>query len=66
MRWNVGDGWQYFRAEQSTHVALLEAFAHCIETDVASPVAGAEGLANMQVIEAIYRSAKTGEAVRLA
>ena len=64
LRWDAGDGWQTFTAEQSTHVALLEAFARSIETGQESPVPGREGLINMQVIEAIYRSARGRRFVR--
>jgi predicted dehydrogenase len=64
LRWDVGNGWETFGAEQSTHVALLEAFARSIETDAESPVPGREGLINMSVIQAIYRSASKRQFVR--
>jgi 1,5-anhydro-D-fructose reductase (1,5-anhydro-D-mannitol-forming) len=65
LRWHAGEGWQTFQAEQSTHVALLEAFTHCIEHDTPPPVAGADGLVNLRVIEAIYRSSVQGCRVRV-
>ncbi len=65
LRWNVGEGWERYRTEQSTHIALLDAFATCIETDGESPVPGIEGLVNMQIIECLYESSRTGRFVKL-
>ncbi len=65
LRWNVGQGWESYQAEQSTHVAMLEAFTQSIESDTPPPVTGADGLANMRIIEAIYQSSRERRFIRL-
>lgn len=52
-----------YRYEQSTHVALLEAFAASIEGGAPVPVSGRDGLAVSRVIAAAYESARTGRIV---
>jgi predicted dehydrogenase len=47
------------------HVALLEAFGQALKSSQPVPVPGQEGLAGLAVIEAAYRSAREGRAVRL-
>lgn len=47
------------------HVALVEDFARAITNDMPSPIPGAEGLAGLRVIEAAYRSAKSGRRIAL-
>jgi predicted dehydrogenase len=66
LRWNVGQGWQRFHAEQSTHVTLLEAFTSCIQTDGEPPVTGMDGMINMRIIEGLYESSRMGCFVKLA
>jgi glucose-fructose oxidoreductase len=60
------------RTEQRTvpsgkgqHAGQLDHFAECILDDTQPLVAGEEGLADLRVIEAIYRSAREGRRVRL-
>lgn len=45
------------------HVALLEDFARSIAAGAPAPIPGEEGLAGLQVIEAAYRSARTGKRI---
>lgn len=59
------EGEQHFTFEQSTHVALIEAFGRCIEDGEPVPVSGVEGLRGMAVVEAAYESARTGRTVFL-
>ncbi|MFZ1757428.1 MAG: Gfo/Idh/MocA family oxidoreductase [Caldilineaceae bacterium] len=47
------------------HVALLEDFAQTIANRTPSAIAGEEGLAGLQVIEAAHRSAETGRRIVL-
>ncbi len=49
--------------EQSTHVALLEAFAGSIEADSQAPISGYDGLRASQIIAAGYESARSGRVV---
>ena len=52
-----------YRYEQSTHVALLEAFTACIEQDAPVPINGCDGLQVCRVIAAAYESARSGRVV---
>ena len=52
-------------AEQSTHAALLDAFAGPPEEWPAEVATGADGLAAMRVQAAVYESARTGSVLRL-
>ncbi len=50
-----------------THQTLqLDDFANCILTNTPTKVPGEEGLKDLRVIEAIYRSIETGKLVSLA
>jgi len=51
--------------EQNMYCAEIEAFAAAVETDSEPPVSGEEGLWSMKVLEAAYRSARTGQVVEL-
>jgi predicted dehydrogenase len=44
----------------------MDDFAACILEDRESKVSGEEGLKDLRVIEAIYESARTGQAVQVA
>ncbi|HIC88389.1 MAG TPA: Gfo/Idh/MocA family oxidoreductase [Anaerolineae bacterium] len=59
------EGEERFIFQQSTHVALIEAFGRCIEDGEPVPVPGVEGLRGMAVVEAAYESARTGRTVFL-
>ena len=59
------EGEQRFTFEQSTHVALIEAFGRCIQDGKPVPVSGVEGLRGMAIVEAAYESARTGHTVLL-
>jgi predicted dehydrogenase len=56
-------GEQQFSFEQSTHVTLIEAFGRSIEGHEPVPVAGSEGLRGLAIVEAAYKSARTGQTV---
>ncbi|WP_322964518.1 Gfo/Idh/MocA family protein [Sphingomonas fuzhouensis] len=53
-------------AGKGQHAGQLDHFAECITNGTEPLVAGEEGLADMRVIEAIYRSAREGRRVTLA
>ncbi len=59
-------GEAHFSKEQSTHVALIEAFDRCIEEDEPVPVPGIDGLRGLAIVEASYQSARTGRTVILS
>ncbi|MCW5849147.1 MAG: Gfo/Idh/MocA family oxidoreductase [Anaerolineae bacterium] len=46
-----------------THVALLQALGEAVTAGVPMPIPGEDGLAGMQVIEAAYQSAQTGQRI---
>ncbi len=48
------------------HVALLEDFGRAIITGAPSPVSGEEGLVGLQIVEAAYQSAQTGQRIRIS
>ena len=48
------------------HVALLEDFGQAIVTGDSSPVGGEEGVIGLQIVEAAYQSAKTGQRIRIS
>lgn len=50
---------------QRPHVALIEDFARALTCGEPSPLSGEEGRIGLQVIEAAYRSAQTGQKVAL-
>lgn len=52
-----------YRYNQRTHVALIEAFGRSIEEGEPVPVSGIEGLRGLEVVEAAYESARSGQAV---
>ena len=52
-------------AEQSTHAALLDAFALPAATWPAEIATGADGLAAMRVQDAAYESARNGRVIAL-
>jgi predicted dehydrogenase len=55
------------RFEHRNHFAVeMDDFAACILEDRESKVSGEEGLKDLRVIEAIYESARTGQAVQVA
>ena len=55
------------RFEHRNHFAVeMDDFAQCILEDRESKVSGEEGLKDLRVIEAIYQSARTGQAVQVA
>jgi predicted dehydrogenase len=55
------------RFEQRNHFAVeMDDFAACILEDRESKVSGEEGLKDLRVIEAIYESARTEQAVQVA
>ena len=47
------------------HVALLEAFGEAVSGKGPNPIPGEEGLAGLAVVEAAYRSARSGQFVAL-
>jgi predicted dehydrogenase len=47
------------------HVALLEAFGQALTTGAPTPIPGEEGLAGLAVVEAAYRSARSGKRINL-
>ena len=54
-----------FHFEQSTHVAMLEAFAASIERDEPVPIPGQDGLRVSKIVAAAYESAKVGKAITI-
>ena len=54
-----------FHFEESTHVAMLEAFAASIEHDEPVAVTGRDGIMVSRVIAAAYESAKEGRAISI-
>ncbi|TGX52715.1 Gfo/Idh/MocA family oxidoreductase [Sphingomonas gei] len=53
-------------AAKNQFVAQLDHFAECARTGREPLVAGEEGLRDLRLIEAIYRSAREGKAIRVA
>jgi len=53
-------------AGKGQHAGQLDHLAECILNDTKPLVAGEEGLADMKVIEAIYRSAREGRRIAIA
>ena len=51
--------------DQSTHVALLDAFASARAAGRPFPITGADGLAAQRILAAVADSSATGRAVRL-
>ena len=58
------DGKPFHFPDVNHFAAEMDDFAACIRQGVASRVAGEEGLRDLRIIEAIYRSAETGREVR--
>lgn len=64
----VESGFEFPRKEhcpQSLYDAQLKYFVGCIEQNKTPIPGGAEGLINMQVIDAAYKSSKTGKVVKI-
>ncbi|WP_294275125.1 Gfo/Idh/MocA family oxidoreductase [uncultured Sphingomonas sp.] len=57
---------QQVPADNGQHAGQLDHFAECIANGTDPLVPGEEGLADMRVIEAIYRSAREGRRITLA
>ena len=53
------------QATQSMYDSQMKYFLDCIEEDKTPVPGGAEGLVNMKIIDAAYRSAKSGKVVEL-
>lgn len=49
----------------SGHGFLIKDFYDCVETGRTFPVSGEEALVSVRLLEAVYRSGKTGEAIKI-
>ena len=64
----IDSGFAFPRAEhcpQSMYDAQMAYFIECVQTGMRPVPGGAEGLANMQVVDAAYESARTGKVVKI-
>jgi predicted dehydrogenase len=60
------DGKPFKLADIDQFGAEMDDFAQCVRSGRATPVPGEEGLRDVRIIEAIYRSAETGREIKLA
>ncbi len=70
----VGDSWEEFspscaprqeHCDQAMYTRQMEHFVQCVRSRAQPAVGGLQGLVNLQIIDAAYESARTGQAVML-